>query len=290
MTPEQKQLITATVPILKEHGLQLTTHFYKRLFGGNPEFKNVFNQGNQQNGHQPMALATAVLAYAEHINDPSVLESALNRIGHKHTSLDIRPEHYAIIGRHLLASIGEVLGDAATPELLDAWSAAYAQLAHLMIGTEADLYAAQTEKPGGWTGWRPFVVKTKVQESDAITTFHLYPVDGGLVAEHLPGQYLSVRLFLPELNLLQPHQYRIANAPNSSYYSISVKREIGGGRIINDLFSSRLHDIVQVGDYIDVSAPAGVVSPKVGVPIETSHKKEIGSQTVTCPFQTGQFV
>ena len=231
-----------------------------------------------------------MLAYAEHINDPSVLESALNRIGHKHTSLDIRPEHYAIIGRHLLASIGEVLGDAATPELIDAWSAAYGQLATMMIGTEASLYEAQANKPGGWTGWRPFVVNDKIEESDEVTTFHLYPVDGGPVADHLPGQYLSVRLFLPELNLLQPRQYRIVNAPNLSYYCISVKREIGGGRIINDLFSSRLHDVIRVGDHVDVSAPAGVVSPKKGVPIDASHAKEAGSQTFTCPSQNGQLV
>lgn len=43
----------------------------------------------------------------------------------------------------------------------------------------------------------------------------------------MPDQYLGVRLFLPELSLLQPCQYRIVNAPNSSYHCISVKRELG---------------------------------------------------------------
>ena len=262
MTPAQKQLIKATVPILKEHGLQLTTHFYKRLFAGNPEFKNVFNQANKQNGHQPMALATAVLAYAEHIADPSVLGAALNRIGHKHTSLDIRPEHYAIIGRHLLASIGEVLGHTATPELLDAWGAAYTQLAHLMIGTEAALYAAQVAKPGGWTGWRPFVVKNRVEESDVMTSFYLYPADGGPVADHLPGQYLSIRLFLPGLHLLQPRQYPIVNAPNQTHYCISVKQEHGKEKLIPETVGKQLHDGIRVGDHVDVSAPAGMVTAR----------------------------
>lgn len=273
MTPQQKQLVNATVPTLKKHGLLLTTHFYNRLFAHNPEFKNVFNQGNQQNGHQPMALATAVLAYAEHINDPSVLESVLNRIGHKHTSLDIRPEHYAIIGRHLLASIGEVLGDAATPELLDAWSAAYAQLAGLMIGTEASLYAAQANKPGGWTGWRPFVVRDNVEESDGVTTFHLYPADGGPVADQLPGQYLSVRLFLPGLNLLQPRQYWITNAPNQVYYCISVKRAVSTPSATNGLIGNRLRDVVRQGDHLDVSAPAGScpVAIKVEKPVSLTN-------------------
>jgi nitric oxide dioxygenase len=269
MTHDQKQLIKSTVPVLKEHGLALTTHFYQRLFAHNPEFKNVFNQGNQQNGHQPMALATAVLAYAEHIADPSVLGAALNRIGHKHTSLDIRPEHYAIIGRHLLASIGEVLGEAATPDLLDAWGAAYAQLSRLMIGTEADLYAAQLDKPGGWTGWRPFVVSNKIEVSDEMTAFHLYPADGGRVADHLPGQYLSVRLFLPGMKLLQPRQYTIINAPNQRYYCITVNRMESAALTTNNLINKQLRNDVREGDHVDVSAPAGIgpVASKAEKPV-----------------------
>ena len=257
MTSDQKQLIKATIPVLKEHGLLLIMHFYQRVFAQNPELKNVFNQANQQAGRQPMALATAVLAYAEHIDDPSVLGPTLTRIGHKHTSLNIRPEHYPVVGHHLLASIGEVLGDAATPELLDAWGAAYHQLADLMIDTEAGLYAAQVDKPGGWRGWRSFVVKTKIAESDGRLFIHLYPADGGPVAEHQPGQYLSLRLYLPELNLHQPHQYRILNTPNSLYYRISVKREPGKVGLMPEMVRNRLHNVIQDGGQFDVSAPAG---------------------------------
>ena len=265
MTADQKELIKATVPTLKEHGLLLTTHFYGRVFAHNPELKDVFNQANQQSGRQPMALATAVLAYAQHIDDPSVLGSALTRIGHKHTSLDIRPEHYPVVGHHLLASIGEVLGDAATPELLAAWGAAYGQLASLMIGIEADMYAAQTSKPGGWAGWRPFVVKAKIAESDEVTAFLLCPADGGPVAEHGPGQYLSLRLFIPELNLHQPQQYRITNAPNQGYYHILVKRETGKDGLMPETANNRLHRVVQEGDQVELSAPAGEETVKAAM-------------------------
>ncbi len=258
MTTDQKQLIKATVPVLKESGLLLTTHFYQRVFAGNPEWQHVFNQANQQSGKQPTALAMAVLAYAENIDDPSVLLPTLQRIGHKHTSLDIRPEHYAIIGRHLIGSISEVLGDVATPALLDAWTAAYGQLATLMTGIEAGLYAAQADKPGGWTGWRPFVVKTKQVMADGSTTVHLYPVDGGPVANPEPAQYLSIRLFLPQLNRFQPRHYRPTNNPNGLYYAITVKRKAGEESGLNGLFTNHLLDTVQEGDHLDMSAPAGV--------------------------------
>jgi len=204
MTNEQKDLIKATVPILKEQGVLLTTHFYNRMFTHNPELKNMFNMDNQQNKKQQTALAMAVLAYAENIENPAVLMPAVDSIGQKHTSLDIRPEHYAIVGKHLIASISEVLGQGATPAILDAWAAAYMQLAAIMTGHEQNLYDNQIKKQGGWTGWRPFIVKDKVRESDEITSFYLYPADAGPVADFTPGQYISVRLFLPELNLLQP--------------------------------------------------------------------------------------
>lgn len=256
MTTEQKRLVTATVPVLREHGVLLTTHFYNRMFTHNPELKHVFNMGNQQNGKQQTALAMAVLAYAEHIENPAVLMPVVDSIGHKHTSLDIRPEHYAIVGNHLLASISEVLGDAATPELMDAWAAAYQQLAAIMTGHEQGLYAKQVCKPAGWTGWKPFIVKQKVKESSEITSFYLYPSDGGAVAHFVPGQYISLRLFLPELNLLQPRQYSISCAPNGKYYRISVKREAGAVHP-DGLISNRLHDHIQEGDIVELSAPAG---------------------------------
>ena len=257
MNTDQKALVTATVSTLREHGVALTTHFYRRMFEHNPELKNVFNMGNQQNGKQQMALAMAVLAYAENIEDPSVLVHAVTKIGHKHVSLDIRPEHYAIVGRHLIASIGEVLGEAATPALLDAWATAYNELAGLMSGLESGLYQKAANQEGGWTGWRPFTVKRKVAESDEITSFYLYPTDGGRVADFQPGQYVSLKLFLPELNLFQPRQYSLSSAPNGEYYRISVKKEAGNPQHPNGMISNRLHDFVEEGGIVELAAPAG---------------------------------
>lgn len=256
MTTEQKQLILDTVPVLREHGVALTSHFYQRMFTHNPELKHIFNMGNQKNNRQQQALAMAVLAYAEHIENPSVLLPVVDSIGHKHTSLDIRPEHYAIVGRHLIASIAEVLGDAATPALLEAWTVAYNQLAALMAGHEQGLYDVQTNQRGGWSGWRPFTIKEKVKESAEITSFYLYPTDGGEVSKYLPGQYISLRLFLPELNLLQPRQYSISCAPNHAYYRISVKRE-RNPKHPDGMISNRLHDYIHEGDTVELTAPAG---------------------------------
>jgi nitric oxide dioxygenase len=257
ITERQKELVKATVPFLKDNGVVLTKYFYNRMFEHHPELKNVFNMGNQKNGKQQTALAMAVLAYAEHIDSPGVLMPVLDGIGHKHVSLGIRAEHYAIVGEHLLAAIAEVVGEGATDELIDAWSTAYFQLADLMSGHEASLYRNKISQKNGWTGWRPFKVAKKEIESLEITSFYLIPSDGGDVADFQPGQFISVRLFLPELSLLQPRQYSLSCSPNGKHYRISVKRETSAQEDMNGMVSNFIHDRLNEGDLIDVSSPSG---------------------------------
>lgn len=257
LSQEVRTLVKSTAPVLKTHGEALTCHFYARMFQHNPELKQVFNQGHQEGGQQQQALAAAVAAYAEHIDDPSVLAPVITRIVHKHVSLGIRPEHYAIVGKHLLASIREVLGEAATDELVAAWAAAYGQLADLLIAEEARLYAQSASKEGGWTGWRAFRVERKVPESAEITSFYLAPADGGPVPGYLPGQYISLRVYVPELGLMQPRQYSLSDAPGQGRLRISVKREGGLGGAPAGSVSNVLHNRINEGDVLDLAPPQG---------------------------------
>ena len=258
LAPTIRQLVKATAPVLKEHGVALTRHFYARMFEHNPELKPIFNQGHQQSGSQQQALAMAVAAYAEHIEDPSVLAPVLTRIANKHVSLGIRAEHYPIVGQHLLASIREVLGaEAATDELISAWAAAYGQLADALIGQESGLYTEAASQAGGWTGWRGFKVVRKRLESDEIMSLYLQPADGGGVPLYRPGQYTSVRVFVPALGMVQPRQYSLSAAPGGKTLRISVKRESAGELTPAGWVSNVLHDGVNEGDLLDLAPPMG---------------------------------
>ena len=59
MTPQQIDLVKATVPVLRENGVALTGYFYNRMLGNNPELKETFNMGHQRTGAQAQALAGA---------------------------------------------------------------------------------------------------------------------------------------------------------------------------------------------------------------------------------------
>lgn len=258
LTPRQIELIKATVPVLREHGVALTSHFYKRMLNGNPELKNVFNQSHQALGRQQKALAGAVLAYAENIENPGVLIGAVKHIAAKHCTVGIRAEHYPIVGKHLLASIREVLGEAATDELIDAWAAAYGMLADLLIQVESGIYTEQSTTEGGWSGWRPFVVEKRVEETPEVASFYLRPSDGGSVPTFKPGQFVSVRAYLPELGVDQPRQYSLSHAPVCDKgLRITVKRIDAHDGAPQGRMSTHLHQTLKEGDVIELSAPAG---------------------------------
>ena len=256
LTQQQIDLVKGTVPVLAEHGVALTTHFYARMMKGNPELRQVFNQGHQRAGRQQASLAGAVLAYAQNIENPAVLIDAVKHIANKHASIGIRAEHYGIVGRHLLASIQEVLGDAATPELIDAWAAAYGQLADLMIGLESDIYRQSALADGGWSVWRGFRIAEKKRDTATVTSFVLVPVDGGPVMAVKPGQYISVRLHVKSENLVQPRQYTVTDA-GERHLRISVKRIAAAGDRPAGMVSNALHDEFAEGDLIDVMPPLG---------------------------------
>lgn len=101
LTQQTKDIVKATAPVLAEHGYEIIKCFYRRLFATHPELKNTFNMAHQEQGQQQQALARAVYAYAENIEDPSSLMAVLKNIANKHASLGVRPEHYPIVGENL---------------------------------------------------------------------------------------------------------------------------------------------------------------------------------------------
>lgn len=250
LTPETLDIIEATAPAVAGQIDKIVPVMYQRLLS-DPHIRALFNMSHQ-GGESPQhkALAGALIAYAVNIRNPEVLTNAVERIAQKHAGLQILPEHYPYVGVALIGAIQEVLGEAATPEIIAAWTRAYWFLADILIAREETLYQQSEQTPGGWRGWREFEIVEKQPETDEITSFTLRPVDGGPVMAHRPGQYLSFRFDLGETEDAR-RNYSISSAPNGTDYRITVKREPGGK------VSEWLHDVAQVGSSAQVSPPAG---------------------------------
>lgn len=255
LTQHHMDTVKATIPLLASAGTAITEHFYQRMFSHNPELKDVFNMTHQRTGGQPAALFNAIAAYATHIDNLEVLTSAVMRIAHKHTSFNIQPNQYDIVGHHLIETLRELAPEAFTKDVEEAWAAAYTQLAGIFIKVEADLYAERAAQQGGWKDFRRFRVASKTPESDLVTSFVFEPVDGGAVIDYQPGQYLGVKLHPKGNEFDEIRQYSLSTTPNGKSYRISVKRE-GAGDIAG-VMSNYLHDHLNVGDEIEAMPPAG---------------------------------
>ncbi|KAK4112600.1 globin-like protein [Canariomyces notabilis] len=260
LTQAHIDIVKATAPVLKEHGVAITSVFYDNMLREVPDLNNIFSATSKVTGRQPRALAAAVLGYATYIDDLPKLAHAVERIAHKHVSLQVTAAQYDIVGKYLIQAIGQVLGEAATPEIVEAWIAAYGVLAKVFISREAEMYKANAAE--NWVGWRKFRIVKKVPESSSITSFYLAPTDGSAtpLPKFLPGQYVSLQIPVPQLGYLQSRQYSLSEGPTAKgcdHYRISVKREDGEVTHIPGIISNMLHDKYNVGDEVELSHPQG---------------------------------
>jgi nitric oxide dioxygenase len=262
LSPASLDVVRATASVVAAHANEITARFYPRMFAAHPELLRVFNQGNQATGEQSKALAGSVVAYAVQLIDPDApsFDHVMRRIAYKHVSLGIRPEQYTIVGEHLLAAVGEVLGDAVTPEIAAAWSEVYWLFAVQLVAAESRLYQEASVDPRRPT--RPYRVVRRIDETADVISLVLEPTDGGPLPEIAPGQYVSVFVDLRDGDR-QPRQYTVSSTAVHTRLQITVRRVRGTNGAPDGRVSSYLHDHVRIGEVLDISAPAGdfVVTP-----------------------------
>lgn len=267
LSEQTRTIVKSTAPVLAEHGKTITTVFYRNMFEAHPELLNIFNQANQKQGRQQTALANTVYAAAVHIDNLEAILPAVVQIANKHVSLGVKAEHYPIVGEYLLKAIKEVLGDAATDEVINAWAEAYGVIADVFISIENGMYEQTENQENGWSFFKDFTIARKVKESENITSFYLKPADGKNVPSYDAGQYITVRLAIPGEEFLFNRQYSLSQASRPDEFRISVKREADNDP--NGMVSVYLHEQMNEGDRIEVSAPAGefVLDTKRDTPV-----------------------
>ena len=257
LPPQMIKSVKDSIPALKEHGFDIVSLFYDLLFEVRPEWRRMFNSSNQSDGSgaQVHKLANAVIAYANHIEDPSVLLSFVQKIGFRHVSRGVKPEDYPVVGKCFLEAVSRVTGLTMEHEIIRSWASAYNVLADLFIAEEQRIRESMTARAGSWVGYREFSVAKKVKENYRTASLYLEPTDGAAIADFKPGQFVSV--LHPEL--LEPRYYSLSSVPGSGVYRITVQKE---PEQYSKSVSTHLVDDSREGDSIYLAQPTGPFSLK----------------------------
>lgn len=134
------EICKTTAPDIVVHGEAITARMYELLFANYPETRVLFGEAPED---QHKRLAGAIAAYAANIDNLEVLGKAVEGMAQRHVRTNVQPEHYPMVGVSLLQAIKDVLGDAATDDVIEAWKEAYFFLGDILIAREKELYTVE---------------------------------------------------------------------------------------------------------------------------------------------------
>ncbi|MFF8910662.1 globin domain-containing protein [Streptomyces olivaceoviridis] len=259
LSPESAAVIRATLPAVGGALDDITARFYGTMFAEQPELLDgLFNRGNQASGEQRRALAGSIAGFARALldNPDARPDALLARIAHKHAALGVTEDQYTIVHKYLFRAIGDVLGEAVTAEVAAAWDEVYWLMAGALIAQEARLYQEAQVDPR--RPWRQWTVLERREETPDVASFLLRPADDGPLRQARAGQYVSVRVLMPD-GIHQTRQYSLSNAPGDRLRRITVKRVASVAQAPEGEVSHQLHRTVHAGDELTLSAPFGDV-------------------------------
>ncbi|MDB5608930.1 MAG: putative nitric oxide dioxygenase [Bradyrhizobium sp.] len=130
MTPDQVTLVQQSFAKVAPISEAAAVIFYDRLFEVAPSVKPMFPLDMKEQRKKLMATLAVV------VNGLSNLESVLpaaSALAKRHVSYGAKAEHYPVVGGALLWTLEKGLGDGWTPEVAEAWTAAYGTLSGFMI-------------------------------------------------------------------------------------------------------------------------------------------------------------
>ena len=136
MNPEQISLVQTTFAQVVPIADQAAALFYERLFTLDPAVKPLFTGDMAEQGQKLMS--TIGLA-VNGLTTPEKIIPAVQALGRKHVGYGVQNEHYDTVATALLWTLEQGLGDGFTPQVKEAWTAAYTLLAGVMKEAAAEL-------------------------------------------------------------------------------------------------------------------------------------------------------
>jgi nitric oxide dioxygenase len=133
----QVTLLETSFEQIKPQADAFVGSFYGNLFTDYPAAQPLFAHSDME--AQRKKLLDSLVFVVENLKQPGALTEALQGLGARHVKYGALPEHYPLVGKSLLKTFGQYLGEGWTEEVQQAWVDAYQVITEVMlVGADYD--------------------------------------------------------------------------------------------------------------------------------------------------------
>ena len=136
MDPQQIKLVQDSFALISPFADLAAEMFYVKLFHLDPSLRSMF-KGNM--GEQKLKLMAMLTVAVNSLTRPAELLMAVQALGRRHATYGVEDRHYDSVGTALLWTLEQGLGQAFTPAVKAAWTAAYTLIATTMKEAAAEV-------------------------------------------------------------------------------------------------------------------------------------------------------
>ncbi len=141
MTPDQIRLVQESFRLVLPIRDEAAALFYGKLFELDPGTRKLFATTDLKS--QGTKLMAAIGMVVSALNAPEAMLGKVQELARRHVGYGVEETHYATVGAALISTLETGLGDAFTPDLRTAWTAAYTLLSTTMIEAAREVAVAK---------------------------------------------------------------------------------------------------------------------------------------------------
>lgn len=140
MSPSQIETIQDSFEAIARQSREASRLFYDELFTLAPSLQHLFSDDLAEQKKKFIQMLSTIV---NSLHQVTRMSEHIADLGRRHMAYDVEDEHYAMVGQAFLAMLNRLLGPDLTPEIREAWAAAFDMLARVMQDASAGSYSAR---------------------------------------------------------------------------------------------------------------------------------------------------
>lgn len=134
MTPTQVEIVQDSFHSVGQQSQEASRIFFDELFRISPDIREIFPEDMTQHKTKFVQMLGTIV---KSLNQIATVSDHVVDLGRRHMAYDVEEEHYPVVCEALLAMLERIMGTDFTPEIKEAWHAAYEMLARVMQESSA---------------------------------------------------------------------------------------------------------------------------------------------------------